>query len=151
MGFGSTFYLPLSVSVCLCLFACLRLGHCHHWMTSFQKIYGLYGLEQHTVEINGDVSMRDNRKGKIELDAEFCNSDNTCSPYMHLSSLLPHGPFWFLYFCCNQIWHKGHLLSLSIRSWQGTAFYHLLISGDIWMSAKIFLSLLGFFWAIPCK
>ena len=36
-------------------------------------------------------------------------------------------------------------------SWQGTAFYHLLISGDIWMSAKIFSSLLGFFWAISCK
>ena len=27
-------------------------------MISFQKIYGLYGLEHHTVEINGDVTMR---------------------------------------------------------------------------------------------
>ena len=27
-------------------------------MMSFQKIYGLYGLEHHTVEINGDVTMR---------------------------------------------------------------------------------------------
>ena len=32
-----------------------------HWIVgvmSFQKIYGLYGLEHHTVEINGDVTMR---------------------------------------------------------------------------------------------
>ena len=29
-------------------------------MISFQKICGLYGLEHHTVEINGDVSMREN-------------------------------------------------------------------------------------------
>ena len=27
-------------------------------MISFQKIYGLCGLEHHTVEINGDVTMR---------------------------------------------------------------------------------------------
>ena len=26
-------------------------------MISFQKIYGLYGLENHTVEINEDVTM----------------------------------------------------------------------------------------------
>ena len=25
---------------------------------SFKKIYGLYGLEHHTVEISGDVTMR---------------------------------------------------------------------------------------------
>ena len=39
-----------------------RLGHCHHQMISFQKTYGLYGLEHHTVEINGGnggVTMRD--------------------------------------------------------------------------------------------
>ena len=31
-----------------------------HWIVgiiSFQKIYGLYGLEHHTVEINGDVTL----------------------------------------------------------------------------------------------
>ena len=34
-------------------------------MMSFQKIYGLYGLEHHTVEINGDVTMRtDGRTNK---------------------------------------------------------------------------------------
>ena len=27
-------------------------------MISFQKIYDLYGLEHHAVEINGDVTMR---------------------------------------------------------------------------------------------
>ena len=38
---------------------------------SFQKIYGSYGLEHHTVEINGDVTMRTdgqtNKQVKIEL------------------------------------------------------------------------------------
>ena len=27
--------------LCICLFVSLRLGHCHHQMISFQKIYGL--------------------------------------------------------------------------------------------------------------
>ena len=40
-------------------------------MISFQKIYGLYGLKHHTMEINGDVTMetneRTNNKVKIEL------------------------------------------------------------------------------------
>ena len=62
MGLGSTLFLSLYVSVCLCLCICLfvtlRLSHYHHQMMSFQKIYGLYGLEHHTVEINGDVTMR---------------------------------------------------------------------------------------------
>ena len=55
MGIGRTLYLSLSVSVCLCicLFVSLRLGHCHHQIVSFQKIYGMYCLEHHTVEING--------------------------------------------------------------------------------------------------
>ena len=35
----------------------LHLGHCHHQMISFKKLYGFYGLEYHTVEINGDVTM----------------------------------------------------------------------------------------------
>ena len=44
----------LCICLCLCLFfVSLRLGHCHHQILSFQKIYGLYGLEHHTVEING--------------------------------------------------------------------------------------------------
>ena len=41
-------------------------------VTSFQKIYGLYGLKHHIVEISGDVTKagRDgqtNEQGKIEL------------------------------------------------------------------------------------
>ena len=41
-------------------------------VTSFQKIYGLYGLKYHIVEISGDVTKagRDgqtNEQGKIEL------------------------------------------------------------------------------------
>ena len=35
----------------------LHLGHCHHQMISFKKLCGFYGLEYHTVEINGDVTM----------------------------------------------------------------------------------------------
>ena len=46
-----------------------------HWIvgvTSFQKIYGLYGLKHHIVEISGDVTKagRDgqtNKQGKIVL------------------------------------------------------------------------------------
>ncbi len=48
-------------------------------MISFQKIYGLYGLEHHTVEINGDVTMRTderpneqtNKQVKIELLSQW--------------------------------------------------------------------------------
>ena len=58
LGLGSTLYLSLSVSMCLCLCICLfvsiSLGHCHHQIVSFQKIYGLYGLEHHTVHCSGD-------------------------------------------------------------------------------------------------
>ena len=43
--------------LCICLFVSLRIGQCHHQMISFQKIYGLHGLEHHTVEINGDVTL----------------------------------------------------------------------------------------------
>ena len=53
------------------------MGECAvgHWIvgvTSFQKIYGLYGLKHHIVEINGDVTKagRDgqpNEQGKIGL------------------------------------------------------------------------------------
>ena len=35
----------------------LHLGHCHHQMISFKKLCGFYGLEYHTVGINGDVTM----------------------------------------------------------------------------------------------
>ena len=45
--------LKLCLCLCICLFVSIRLGHCHHQMISFQKIYGLYGLERHTVDING--------------------------------------------------------------------------------------------------
>ena len=46
-----------------------------HWIvgvTSFQKIYGLYGLKHHIVEISGDVTKagrdgRTNKQGKIVL------------------------------------------------------------------------------------
>ena len=37
---------------------CIR----HHQMISFQKIYGLYGLKHHTMEINGDVTMETNER-----------------------------------------------------------------------------------------
>ena len=59
-------YLSLSVYVCLCLFVSIRLGHCHHHMISFQKLYGLYGLKHHTMEINGDVIMETNERMESE-------------------------------------------------------------------------------------
>ena len=37
---------------------------------SFQKIYGLYGLKHHIVEIRGDVTMRD-KQVKIELLSQW--------------------------------------------------------------------------------
>ena len=58
-------YLSLSVYVCLCLSVSIRLGHCHHQMISFQKIYGLYGLKHHTIEINADVTMETNKQTTI--------------------------------------------------------------------------------------
>ena len=50
-------------------------------MISFQKIHGLYGLEHHTMEINGDVTMVTNNTQTreyratqvIDLEAEFRN------------------------------------------------------------------------------
>ena len=62
-------YLSLSVYVCLCLFVSIRLGHCHHQMISFQKIYGLYGLKHHSMEINGDVTMETNEQPESENKA----------------------------------------------------------------------------------
>ena len=39
-------------------------------MISFQKIYDLYGLEHHAVEINGDVTMRtDDKQVNTEYSA----------------------------------------------------------------------------------
>ena len=35
-------------------------------MISFQKIYGLYGLKHHTMEINGDVIMETNERMESE-------------------------------------------------------------------------------------
>ena len=70
---------------------------CSHWhvarIISSQKIYGLYGLKHHIVEIRGDVTMRDgrrttnddNKQVKIELlsrwklEAEFCNISKQCA------------------------------------------------------------------------
>ena len=51
--------------LCICLFVSLCLGHCHRQMISFQKIYGLYGLQHHTVEINGDVTVRTDGQLKV--------------------------------------------------------------------------------------
>ena len=63
-------YLSLSVYVCLCLFVSIRLGHCHHQMISFQKIYGLYGLKHHSMEINGDVTMETNEQTNKQTESE---------------------------------------------------------------------------------
>ena len=35
-------------------FVSICLGHCHHQMISFRKIYSLNGLKHHSMEINGD-------------------------------------------------------------------------------------------------
>ena len=45
-------------------------------MISFQKIYGLYGLKHHMMEINGDVTMVTNKQGNLMLlsySTEFRN------------------------------------------------------------------------------
>ena len=36
-------------------------------VTSFQKIYGLYGLKHFIVEISGDVTKAEGQQGKIQL------------------------------------------------------------------------------------
>ena len=51
----------------------LRLGQCHRQMISFQKIYGLYGLKHHTVEINGNVTLGHIRTYiHVNIMLEFC-------------------------------------------------------------------------------
>ena len=40
-----------------------------HQMISFQKIYGLYGLKHHSMEINGDVTMETNEQPESENKA----------------------------------------------------------------------------------
>ena len=35
---------------------------------SFQKIYGLYGLKHHTIEINGDVTMKTTNNNKVKTE-----------------------------------------------------------------------------------
>ena len=81
LGLGSTLYLSFSVSGCLCLcirlFVSVRLGQCHHQMISFQKIYGLHGLEHHTMEINGDVTLGYTRTdGHVNTELEFCEHNS---------------------------------------------------------------------------
>ena len=46
-------------------------------MISFQKIYGLYGLKHHTVEINGNVTLEDIHTDRhayihVNIELEFC-------------------------------------------------------------------------------
>ena len=50
-------------------------------MISFRKIYGLYGLEHHTVEINGNVTLEDTDTYihtyiqtyiHVNIELEFC-------------------------------------------------------------------------------
>ena len=42
-------------------------------MISFQKIYGLYGLKHHTVEINGNVTLEDIQTYRhVNIELEFC-------------------------------------------------------------------------------
>ena len=65
-------------------------------VTSFQKIYGLYSLKQHSMEINGDVTMETtNRKVKIGLvsksakdcwTADFRNSVQRIRNWTHYTS-----------------------------------------------------------------
>ena len=69
-GLGSTLYLFLSVSVCLCLF----IGQ-YHQMISCQKIYGLCGLEHHSVKINGDVTMRDKQQPSEDRDTQLMDTE----------------------------------------------------------------------------
>ena len=59
------------ICICICLFGSLRLGQCHHQLISFQKIYDLYGLEHHTMEINGDVTMVTNNKQTNKQTSEY--------------------------------------------------------------------------------
>ena len=60
----------LSLSVYVCLFVSICLGHYHHQLISFQKIYGLYGLKHHTMEINGDVTMETNEQTNKQTESE---------------------------------------------------------------------------------
>ena len=59
------------VFVFACVFVIVITGH--QWIVrviSFQKMYGLYGLKHHIVEISGDVThagRTDKQQGKIEL------------------------------------------------------------------------------------
>ena len=67
-----TFTSEKCLCLCIWLFVSLLLSHYHHQMISFQKIYGLYGLEHHAVEINGDVTMQtDGRTDKQQVNIEL--------------------------------------------------------------------------------
>ena len=41
-----------------------------HQMISFQKIYGLYGLKHHSMEINGDVTMETDKQTNKQPESE---------------------------------------------------------------------------------
>ena len=45
-------------------------------MISFQKIYGLYGLKHHTVEINGNVTLEHRHTDThVNIELEFCETE----------------------------------------------------------------------------
>ena len=79
MGLSSTLYLSFFVSVCLCLFVSLCLGHCYHLMISSQKIYSLYGLEHYIVETNAGQPTKGATQLLWILIAEFAIKRSLCS------------------------------------------------------------------------
>ena len=45
-------------------------------MISFQKIYGLYGLKHHTVEINGNVTLEHGQTDRhVNIELEFFETE----------------------------------------------------------------------------
>ena len=53
-------------ALCICIFLCLCVGHCHHQMISFQEIKGLYDLKRHTSGENQDITIVVHMDGRTD-------------------------------------------------------------------------------------
>ena len=45
---------------------------------SFQKIFGLYGIKGHIVDIRWDVTLEDTQRRNVKIELEFWNRIRNC-------------------------------------------------------------------------
>jgi len=112
---SATFTNAVFVYLYLCICKADTWEHCFSGscIITFQKIYGLYGLKHHIVEVRGDVTRRDDKRRTTMEDratqplgcwkAEFRNIDTIGVPsevYLHKNLVI----------CTNRVYPPSPLV-----------------------------------------